>query len=212
MKTKSWYQKSMPQVSEVKKDLGLFVANLKAINGVKNVYAWGQLAENYNQEKASIKEIDIVLKTIYFSEDLMSINDAEDSPFYMPLDDLEDFGYDLNTVNFTKKLTAKDNNPFKFKKWVISSDNKILHWGGIPESVEYWHEIKEEAEDHAEISTSTSKEKIKTQSTELQNKWSMVYDHTINRYLSDMPKGWYPYNCKVRDIKDQLVELKELYK
>jgi len=209
MKTKSWYKKSMPQIEEVKNDLGQLIANLTAIHGVKKAYAWGQLAENYNNNKASIKEIDIVLKTIYFSEDLIAVNDSEDSPLYMPLDDLEDLGYDLNTVNFTKKLIAKDNNPFRFKKWVISSDNKILHWGGIPESVDEWHEIKKEAEEYAEISTSSSKEKIKTQSIELQNKWAMIYDHTINKYLSDMPKGWYPYNCKLKEIKDQLIELKE---
>lgn len=209
MKTKSWYKKSMPQVEEVKNDLDQLIANLRAINGVKKAYAWGQLAENYNNDKASIKEIDIVLKTIYFSEDLMSINDSDDSPLYMQLDDLEDLGYDLNTVNFTKKLIAKNNNPFKFKKWVISSDNKILHWGGIPESVDEWHEIKKEAEEYAELSTSSSKEKIKTQPIELQNKWAMIYDHTVNKYLSDMPKGWYPYNCKLKEIKDQLIELKE---
>lgn len=209
MKAGSWYKKSMPQVKEVKNELNQLVSNLKKINGVKNVYAWGQLAENYNQEKSGIKEIDIVLKTIFFSEDLMSINDSEDSPLHMSLGGLEDFGYDFNTVNFTKKLIAKNNNPFPFKKWVISSDSKILHWGGIPESVEEWHEIKKEAENYAEISTNTSKDKIKTQSIQLQNKWAMMYDHTINRYLSDMPKGWYPYNCKLKEIKDQLIELKE---
>lgn len=208
MKGKSWYKKSMPQIGEVKNDLSQLVTNLKAINGVKKVYAWGQLAENFNQESSRIKEIDIVLKTIFFSEDLMSVNDSDDSPLYMPLDDLEDLGYDLNTVNFTKKLIAKNNNTFSFKKWVISSDSKILHWGGIPESVEEWQEIKKEAEEYAEISTSSSKEKIKTQSIELQNKWAMMYDHTINKYLSDMPRGWYPYNCKIKEIKDQLIELK----
>ena len=208
MKGKSWYKKSMPQIGEVKNDLSQLVTNLKAINGVKKVYAWGQLAENFNQESSRIKEIDIVLKTIFFSEDLMSVNDSDDSPLYMPLDDLEDLGYDLNTVNFTKKLIAKNNNTFSFKKWVISSDSKILHWGGIPESVEEWQEIKKEAEEYAEISTSSSKEKIKTQSVELQNKWAMMYDHTINKYLSDMPRGWYPYNCKIKEIKDQLIELK----
>lgn len=209
MKTRSWYKKSMPQIKEVKKDLHELVANLKAINGVKNVYAWGQLAENFNKDKTSIKEIDIILKTVFFSEDLMSINDSDDSPLYMCLENLEDFGYDLNTVNFTKKLISNKNNPFSFKKWVISSDNKILHWGGIPESVEEWQEIRKEAEEYAEISTSSSKEKIKTQSIDLQNKWTTIYDHIINKYLSDMPQGWYPYNCKLNEIKDQFIEFKE---
>lgn len=209
MKSKSWYKKRMPQVKEVKNDLNQLVDNLISINGVDRIYAWGQLAENYNKEKANIKEIDIVLKTSFFSEDLISINDAEDSPLHMSLENLEDYGYDLNTVNFTKNIIAKKNNPFHFKKWVISSDEKILHWGGIPESVEEWYEIKKEAEEYAEISTGSSKEKIKTQSINLQNKWAVVYDHTVNKYLTDMPKGWYPYNCKLKEVKDQLIELKE---
>lgn len=206
MKTKSWYKKRMPRIAEVKNDLIDLVSSLKSIDGVKTIYAWGSLAENFNQEDISIKEIDIVLKTKFFSEDLMSINDSGNSPLHMSLDKLEDFGYDMSAVNFTKKLTA--NNKFHFRKWVISSDNKILHWGGIPESIEEWNEIKKEAEEYAEISTNCSSEKIKTQSIDIQNKWAMVYDHKINKYLSDMPRGWYSYNCKIKDIKDQLIELK----
>lgn len=209
MKSKSWYKKRMPQVKEVKNELTQLASNLRGVNGVEKVYAWGQLAENYNKEKENIKEIDIVLKTSFFSEDLMSINDSDDSPLYMPLNHLEEFGYDPDTVIFTKNIIAKYNNPFHFKKWAISSDNKILHWGGIAESVEEWQEIKKEAEEYAEISTGSSKEKIKTQSIELQNKWAIVYDHMLNKYLSDMPRGWYPYNCKLKEIKNQLIELKE---
>ena len=120
MKGKSWYKKSMPQIGEVKNDLSQLVTNLKAINGVKKVYAWGQLAENFNQESSRIKEIDIVLKTIFFSEDLMSVNDSDDSPLYMPLDDLEDFiFYYLNGVHFPGDPFSSMEDFFVKKKKII---------------------------------------------------------------------------------------------
>lgn len=207
MKTKSWYKKRMPRVAEVKKDLIDLANELQDIKGVSRIYAWGSLAENYNNSKASIKEIDVMLKTSFFSEDLISINDSGDSPMRMSEDKLENFGYDVDAVNFTKQLIKL--NSFNFKKWVISSDNKILHWGGIPESIEEWYEIKKEAEEYAEIATNCSSEKIKTKPVEIQNKWATTYEHKINKYLSGMPKGWYPLNLKVKDIQSNLIELKE---
>ncbi len=157
MKTVSWYKKRMPKVAEVKKDLIELSNQLKEIKGVGSVYAWGGLAENYNNKKASIKEIDVVLKTSFFSEDLIAINDSDNSPLKIPMNELEDFGYDADAVSFTKELIKQ--NSFNFKRWAISSDNKILHWGGIPESIDEWHEIKKEAEEYAEISTNCSIEK-----------------------------------------------------
>lgn len=207
MKTRSWYKKSMPKVAEVKKDLFELSNNLLKIDGVKKAYAWGALSENFNNEKASLKEIDVILKTSFFSEDLIAINDSDYSPLNMSEENLEDFGYDINAVNFTKKLIKQ--NSFNFKKWVISSDNKILHWGGIPESIEEWHDIRREAEEYAELSTNCSNEKIKTKSIDLQNKWAMIYEHKINKYLAGMPRGWYPFGCKLKDIKENLIELKE---
>ena len=194
MKTKSWYKKSMPRVAEVKKDLIELANDLQEIEGVSEIFAWGGLAKNYNDSKASIKEIDVMLKTSFYSEDLIAINDSNESPLSMSEEKLENFGYDVDAVGFTKQLIKQNN--FNFKKWVISSDNKILHWGGIPESIEEWYEIKKEAEEYAEIATNCCSEKIKTKSTELQNKWATTYDHKINKYLSGMPRGWYPLSCK----------------
>jgi len=43
----TWYKKCMPKIKDVEKQLPSIISNIKKINGIKSVYAWGSYRNNY---------------------------------------------------------------------------------------------------------------------------------------------------------------------
>jgi len=190
----NWYNKSFVKISDVLANIKEITSSISKIKGVKSVYVWGSFLENEKNPTETIKDLDIVAKTSIFSEDLLSINDDENySALKMASSQLENEGFDPKAVGFTKEFI--NITKFSIDHWAISNDRKILHWGSIISDENERKEIQKEAEVFASFETGVSKKNIKTANKQVQQRWSVLYDHHINKYTKDMPKSWYFLDC-----------------
>jgi predicted nucleotidyltransferase len=204
----SWYKKSMPKVSMVKPHLQSIAKKISDIDGVKSIYVWGSFAKNENKPNFILKDIDIIASTDIFSEDLLSITNNEiNSPFNITATQLEDDGFDPKAVKFTKAFTSVRD--YNVDHWAISKDEKLLHWGPVPETKEDSEEIKAQAEQYAEKVTDKTRKQLVTASQSEKDTWSIRYDHFMNKSLSGMPQGWFVTECKVEEILKEAKKLDE---
>jgi len=202
----SWYKKSMPKISVVKENLDDMVKKIMKINGVKSVLAWGSFIKN--KPNSVIRDLDLIAVSDIFSEDLLSITDDEiNSPFNLSTAQLEDEGFDPKAVKFTKSFLAIKK--YNVDHWAISSDKKIFHWGACIENKDHWNEIKTKAEKYAKEATKIDRKNLHKASQRAKNKWTSRYDHWVNKYLMDIPKGWFELKCNVNEV---LKETKNLGK
>ena len=189
----TWYKKIMPKVKDVKSYIPKIAEHLKKINNIQDILLWGSISKNYNKPNILIKDIDIIVVSDLFSEDLLSILEDENL-FKMNKIELENDGYDPNAVEFTKKLLAF--NDYNIDYWAITKDNKLLHWGATTEDLMEWEEVKKEAEDYATIITGSTRKNLNKLNYLTKEKWALMYEHHINKYLSGIPKGWYYSNIE----------------
>lgn len=187
----AWYKKSLNYIKE--KDIQDITNILNNINYINDAYIWGDYIENKNYKS---KQINIFLKTSFITDDLCSIIEGVNSPFLIQEEKLEDEGFNKEAVIFTKKIIKIS----KINPIISSKNNKILHWGHILEDKNELDQIKEEAEKYASFITDTEKNKLFKSSKKIQEKWSVMYNHYINKYLRDIPKGWYIFDCNIDNI------------
>lgn len=202
----SWYKKSMPKVGTIKPHLDDIAKHISEINGVNSVLVWGSFAKNASNPNFVLKDIDIIAVTNLFSEDLLAISkEGLNSPFSLTIAQLEEEGFEPNAVEFTNKfINLKE---YNIDHWAISDDRKLLHWGPTIETKEDWEDLKKKAEAYAEQTTNVNREKLVQANQSDKNKWSIKYDHFINKYLSGIPEGWYEASCCLDDV---LKETKKL--
>ena len=195
----SWYKKSMPKIATVKSNIKDMASHIIDIEGVKSVRVFGSFIKHANSPNYALKDIDLIAVTNIFSEDLISITDDDIySPFNLTTAQLEDDGFDPKAVNFTKKfIKLKD---YNIDHWAISSDKKILHWGSSIENKQDWDEIKIEAERYAENQTNLDRKKLSYANQKQKDNWSMLYDHYISKYMSNVPEGWFLSDCNIDDV------------
>ena len=202
----SWYKQLMPTIKEAKSYVKSYVEDSDTLPGLKDVYAHGYFAKNINKNNEKIKRAEIIFDSDYYSEDLISISQKDEftgqPPFKMSRESLEDYGYNPDAVNFTKHAIKMENNNQDFDIWCISSDDKILHWGAVPEDPEELEEIKSESESIAEHVTGITRDNLEKASSTERNEWLKAYDQHFNQYTNNMPKGWYITNHD----KDELLQ------
>jgi len=192
-----WYKNCMPKIKDITSSLSIIANNIKKIKEVKNVYVWGKYAENYDKPNMRIKNLDIIVSTNLYSEDLIAANEdileyAHDKKY------LENEGFDPDTINFSKNLIELSNN--NIRKWVISKDNKLLHWGPIPQNIHEFNEIEKEAEQHAIKITGKNTKKINNSSENVRKNWYNFYKNYKNNFYLNMPSGWYVLEDNVKNI------------
>ena len=179
----------MPKIKDIKPNISKISEYIKNIDNVQGVFLWGSVAKNFDNPNFIVKDIDIVIKTNIFSEDLLSIIDnKENNISKMSSENLEEEGYNPEAIEFTKKLLSFKN--YNLDYWVITEDKKLLHWGNTTEDAEEWEEIKKEAEEYAKLVTGVSKKQLSCYNNK-KEKWSLIYDYHINKYFSNIPKSWY---------------------
>ena len=199
----SWYKKAFPTSKEVELFLKDHTESLRKIRSIKDIYAWGEYCDKKDDPYAIIKEIDLLIKCSHHSGDLVAISDGDDSPLHMSGDDLLIYGFNPAVVAFTKKLMK--NAKYKIKYWVISKDNKVVHWGQMCSDKDEWEELKSDASNYARTITGVCAGDLKTSSLKQQEAWQTQYDHYINREMKDMPNGWYVTNYDSNEIKRVLL-------
>ncbi len=178
----------MPRIKDVKPHIVSISKNIKKIEGIKSLYIWGSYALNANNLNFRIKDLDFLALTKFNSGDLISINDDIIDKICTN-NYLEEQGYDPFSVKFSKKFTKF--NQYNMDHWVISGDNKLLHWGPIFVNKKDAEEIKKEAERYASKKTGYNQSKINISSERIRKNWYNIYNNYVNNYLFDMPSGWY---------------------
>jgi len=193
----------MPKVGDILPDLSSIGEEIGSIKGVKKVYAFGSLAQNKDNPKYRIKDIDIAVKTSFNSEDLISINQ---STLSNKISFLEEEGFDVDAVKFSKAFTSI--NEKGIDHWAISSDNKLLHWGPIMTDKFDADELKEEAEKYASSETGLDSSKIHKASDNKVQNWYSTYKSYINKEFENMPSGWYQAdNIDTKALLEQSIKL-----
>jgi hypothetical protein len=194
----------MPKVKDIKPLIGNIAKSIMDINGVKSVFVWGSFAENINKPSFIIRDLDIIAKNNFLSEDLISIIDDKNSPLKIAsVEQLKEEGFDPNAVDFTRRFLDIKN--YNIDHWAISKDNKLLHWGAIID--EDWDEVKKEAEKYASFIIGTKRNKLNKKSQNSKNRWSMMYDHYTNKYLNNSPQGWYLSELKISEISQKIIKI-----
>jgi len=199
-----WYSHYMPKIKEITKSLPLVAEKLKAIPRLKSVYVIGSYVTYKNNPNQRIRDIDIVIKTSFHSEDMMAI-DNEIIKLSGKKEYLEEQGFDPEAIKFSQNLiNAKED---IWNLWVISKDKKLLHWGPIPENIEELNIVNKNAEEYAHKTTGFNLSKMKKLSEIKRKNWYNVYKNYLNTYFSNMPLGWYQSNTSVKHILDSSIRL-----
>lgn len=178
--------KVFPTIKEVKETVDQAVSQIKSIENVKKVMAFGSYAQNINNPDFRVKDVDIIVVLPFHSEDLIAINKKV---LAAKTDILGDMGFDIEAVKVSKKLNKIDLG--LLDKWAISQDNKLLHWGPFITNKEESEEIKKEAESHAEKETGFNLSKLNKLSSSHREEWFGSFQDYIKNQFAGMPSGWY---------------------
>jgi predicted nucleotidyltransferase len=199
----SWYKRYLPTVSDAKQSLSRLVDSIRGIDGAKDIYVFGSFVDNFDKPNHRIKDIDVIIKTPFHSEDLVAINHKALS---YSASILEDEGYDPDSVKFSKDLKTIDNT-IPIDVWVFSSDKKMLHWGPMISTRQEADELNKEAEEHAAKETGFNLKKIQAVSHIKRKNWYSVYRRYIQAQLGDMPSGWYVSEEDVFSILEKAIKI-----
>jgi predicted nucleotidyltransferase len=200
----NWYKKCMPRIKDAIPLVNSIAQNLQNVEGVKKIYAWGSFVKFNKDKNYRIKDIDILVKTDFLSEDLVSIDSSAIK--IASAEKLVDEGFDPLTVNFSKKIASLY--PI-IDSWAISKDNKLLHWGPIFANKDESDCLKKDAEKFAESRTGIEVKKLKTSSDNKINNWYDFFHSYYSNQISDMPSGWYrSEEDNVKSIMKEVMEIK----
>lgn len=198
-----WYQQAIPRIKDYKQPLLSFSQSSRKFEFVHGVYIFGKNVDKFNDPNYRVKDVDILIDTSLESGDLLAVDNTKNGALDMPQADLEDFGFNVSSVSFTKNMLQHKIANIDF--WVGSADKKLLHWGTISDTLEDWYRIKKEAECHAESLTNLSKFEVIKANEDQQQKWNEVYESYMNSFTKDCPQGWYESdNCLETIIKQSI--------
>lgn len=202
----NWYTKSMPTVKDIKPFINQICAEIKNISGVKDIYLYGSYADNINNAKFICKDIDLIAATEFDSGDLLAIDNSKYSALKIHPNDLEDEGFNPAAVAFTKKFLSYGQ--YQIDHWATSSDNKLLHWGAIPENKEDWQEIHIEAEHTANKTIGTTNRAGLAKKSEMQRKeWKDIYNRCVKKHLSTISTGWFASDANLDSVFEKAIKL-----
>lgn len=199
----SWYKRCLPTVSDTKQSLSRLVDSIRGIAGVKDIYIFGSLVDNFDKPNHRIKDIDVIIKTPFHSEDLVAINHKS---ILCSASYLEDEGYDPAAVKFSKDLKTIDNT-VPVDVWVFSSDKRMLHWGPMISTRQEADELNKEASEYATKKTGFNLKKIQTANYIKRKNWYSIYRRYIQAQLGDMPSGWYSSEENISSILKNAIKL-----
>lgn len=183
----SWYKRAMPSVKDLTPFINDICRQVKELQGVKHVYAWGSYVDHINDPKYIIKDLDIIAETGFDSGDLLAIDNSKFSALKMKTAELEDMGFNPKAVLFTRGFLTLEK--YNVDHWATSSDGKLLHWGAIPSNSDDWLELHIEAEGRAKKHTGLSRQQLYNNNDENRKEWKMAYDRHLKMVLSKSG-GW----------------------
>ncbi len=194
----SWYKRCMPNIEDARLILEAAAKQVKKISGVKELYVFGSYATHIAEPSFRIKDIDLLAVTPFHSGDLQAVNK---SVFGMRTERLEDEGFDPDTVIFSSEFIKFDDTGL-IDPWVVSCDNKLLHWGPTTTSREESDEMRTEAEVYASEQTGFNLRKLQKASGKKRDVWYQTFSKYLHAQIGEMPLGW--YCSEESDIDDLL--------
>lgn len=203
-----WYNQAIPRIRDFKAVLNKFVQSSKNYKFIKNIYVFGEYVTKFKDQNYRIKDIDILIDTDIYSGDLLAIDNSQDGALCVSHDMLEDLGFNKYAVGFTENILKHKINNIEF--WVGSSDDKVLHWGPMGDTLEDWYRLKREAETKAEIATRLKKAQIVRANEDLQQKWNEAYDSFMASHTQDCPQGWYESENSLETILKTCMRIQDI--
>lgn len=179
----------MPTVSSLSTQINSICQEIKQIKGVTSVYLYGSFANNIDKPNFVVKDVDVIASTNFDSGDLLAIDKGQHSALRLAQTDLEDFGFNPEVVNFTKRFLTYEK--YNIDHWATSGDNKLMHWGAIPDNQEDWEELHKKAEKYAERSTGLKRSELKNEIENKKANWKSAYDHVVKTEVKNGLSGWY---------------------
>ena len=190
----SWYDNCLPSIKDVKPAVNHFVTEAKKIAKVKKIYVFGSFAENMDNDKFRVKDVNIIASIPFHSEDLIAINR---DTLGIRKDILEEEGFDIGAVDVSKNLKKIVSPPIDL--WAVSKDKKLLHWGPTICCRSEYHDVKDEAEAFASDQSGFNLHKA-SKSIDKRKEWYSSFKSYIESQVSDMPQGWYCSEEKAKNI------------
>lgn len=200
-----WYDRAIPKINDIIPYLKEAAKSISTSKQVKNVYAWGCVAENFNNKESRVKDIDILIECNFDSGDLLAIDNSYNGALKIAKSELEDLGFNPNAVAFTQSLLKLKAPSIDF--WAVSKDKKLLHWGPITETIEEWKQVRKEAEVKAEETTGFRKKEVLAASESDRKKWHEAYEKYIQDYSSGCPQGWYASQNNVDKVFENSMKI-----
>ena len=200
-----WYERSKPTIENALPYIKEAANDIIRIKGVTSVHAFGSFAENINNKKAAIKDIDLLVKCNFNSGDLLAIDKTENGPFNIKTSELEYEGFNPLAVSFTNKYLKFSQ--YNIDQWAISKDKKVLHWGPISEKISEWKDMRKQAEEEAYSISGISQNRLCKANTSQREKWIESYNNYIFNFISDEPVGWYSSDSSIENVMDNSIKL-----
>ena len=201
----TWYEKCMPRIKDIEPFITNLFKDVKNMNKVKGIYVWGSYARNYKHPNFRVKDLDIIARTKFNSEDLIAVGE-KDIKNNITIQYLEEQGFDPEAVKFSKNFMSIKK--FNIDHWAISEDRKLLHWGPILRSKEDSENINKEAEIYAKNMAGVKRSSLTKENEEVRKNWYQSYYSYINKYFEEMPSGWYKAeDIKIRELLSEAIKL-----
>ena len=203
-----WYDRIFPTVQQTLPYLKEAAVEISKAKGVKDVLTWGKFPEVSQKPKAKIRDVNLLVRCSFDSEDLLAIDLAEDGPFSLEEEDMEMQGFNPKAVAFTRIYIKFAN--YNIDQWALSKDDKILHWGPVAETMEEWQRIRKESEIYASTKTGIARKNLCKCNIEDRIKWRSLYEENIQGLLFEPVVGWYASEVPSEDILKQSVSILSL--
>ena len=198
----------MPTVGELEKSVLSSAEKICSLPGASSVKAWGSYAENLSKKSSRVREVELLVTCSFDSGDLLAIEKGPMGPFGIPSDELEELGFNPRAVRFTKGLLKACSFPVDL--WSYSSDNKLLHWGPVADTIDEWKAIRKQSEETAEQRTGFCRKTLKKASEEEAKEWIRSYEESLRSFISKGPLGWYESACsETREVIDSAIQIAE---
>lgn len=195
----------MPTIADARPYVEQTAKELSIVPGVKAVYVWGSYADNRKNPKYNVKDIDLLVHCDFNSGDLLAIDKTPDGPMNTAQEELSDLGFNPEAVAFTKKYLK--HSQFNIDQWAISGDDKLMHWGPLPETIDEWMELRKEAESEARRVTGLVRKQLSHASHPKRENWKEAYDGVIERFFQGIPTGWYASDVCPSELISKAIKL-----
>lgn len=196
----TWYQRSMPTIKDVKPHVEHIANSIKAMPGVQSVCIHGSYASHLDCPNFVVNDLDFIAVTEFDAGDLMAIDAGKDSPLKMASSEWEDYGFNPKAVIFTKQFLGLKQ--YAVDLWVTANNNKLLHWGAMPDTLEEWQDNKAQAEKYAQQMTGYNRTRLTKTNSDVKANWQQAYMHSLSLGLSKSQKklGWCPSEHSAADV------------